>query len=60
MDAKYNLPVQLQYIDDEEQDILVDSDLVLKRAIQKAIRDSYYDRTVQDNAAVTLRFFISI
>ena len=60
MDAKYNLPVQLQYIDDEEQDILVDSDLVLKRAIQKAIRDSYYDRTVQDNAAVTLRFLISI
>lgn len=33
IDAKYNLPVQLQYIDDDQQDILVDSDLVLKRAI---------------------------
>lgn len=30
---KYNIPVQIQYIDDDENNVLVDSDLVLRRAI---------------------------
>lgn len=35
----------LQYIDDDEESIVVDSDHVLRKAIQKAVRDSYYENS---------------
>lgn len=45
------------YIDDDQQDVLVDSDLVLRKAIQKAVRDSYYDPV---STEAVLRFLVSV
>lgn len=43
LDQKYNLSVDIQYLDDQEQIVLVDTELALKKAKLQAIRDNYYD-----------------
>lgn len=44
----------IQYIGEEDQQVVIDSDLVLRKATQKAIRDSYYENEKE----VTLRLLV--
>lgn len=44
----------MQYIGEQEEDVSVDSDYVLKRAVQRAIQQSYY----LGEKEVTLRLLV--
>lgn len=56
IDSKYNMTMQIKYIDEEERDVLIESDSILRKAIQKSIRNSYYE---DKPGEVTLRFLVS-
>ena len=55
MDEKFNVKgCYLQFIGDEDEHILIDSDLVVRKAIQRAIHDSYYEGEKE----ITLRILV--
>jgi hypothetical protein len=55
VNKKYdNIPIQMHYIDENEDQITVDSDLVLQKAMQHAVKVAYQG----DDKDVTLRLLI--